>query len=145
MTNALKRTYLSALLLLALLLACFLGGCSAGSGYIGAYESTFVDAQTDKNTLSFTLVINRDNTFTLKRLASGNVMEEYTGYYKSYTIEGKKELLCIMDEKQGSSSWTPFFTLTKLDDGTLMAATNHAAFGVGANRTSISLILFDKA
>lgn len=151
MTNALKRTYLSALLLLALLLACFLGGCSAGSGYIGSYQSTFVDAQNAAEDLSFTLVINGDGSFVLTRCKNGSAVSEYSGRYQSYTENGKKQLLCIMEEGASSNNWTPYFSLCKLDDGSLMATAGTSttgtkvltAFGAGSS-AQITLLLFAK-
>jgi hypothetical protein len=151
MKNALKRKYLAVLLLFALLSTCLFSGCSAGSGYIGSYQSTFVDAQTSKGALSFTLVINRDNTFVLTRCKDGAAVSEFSGYCKSYTEAGKKQLLCVVEEGRTSNSWTPYFSLCKLDDGTVMAtagttSTNTSvmtAFGSGSS-ANITLILFDK-
>ena len=148
-----KRIYLAFALLLTLLCTCFFGGCSQD---VGTYQSTFVDSQNDEQNISFTLVINNDKTFVLTRYRDDEEVWEYSGYYKSYTESGRKQLLFIVEEGFEWSSyypnaWNPYFSICKLDDGTLMATAGttsssssvRTAFGSGGY-TSITLILFAK-
>ena len=161
-----KHTFKTKCLVLVLLftLICsslLLGGCSVPNddeqakdveqmNYIGTYRSTFVDAQNKYERISFTLTINSDKTFVLTRY-TGDSMQEYSGYYKSYTESGKEQLLFIVEENN-LQIWTPYFSACFLDDGTLMATagtTSSSASGIvsafgsgwGAN---ITLILFAK-
>ena len=160
MKYALKTKCLAFALLFALL--CFsllLSGCSVQTNYVGTYHSTFVDSQNNDESISFSLVINKDKTFVLTR-NNGDSTKEFSGYYKSYTEFGKKQLLFIVEEgyKWNSlypNAWNPYFTICRLDDGTLMATagttsssiiSNYSvatAFGEGSI-SEITLILFTK-
>ena len=155
MKYTLKTKSLAFVLLIVLLCSSLLlVGCSK-TRYVGTYESTFVDSQNYDESISFSLTINRDNTFILTRYV-GDKEKEYSGYYKSYTESNKEQLLFIVEKgyKWNSSypdAWNPYFTVCRLDDGTLMATpgttsssnSNATAFGSGSI-TNITLILFDK-
>ncbi len=167
MKNALKTKCLTFVLLLTLVCSSLLlGGCSEQTNddeqtndeqtnYVGTYQSTFVDSQNDDESISFTLVINSDKTFALTRY-KGDVTKEFSGYYKSYTESGKEQLLFIVEEGYEfntvhPNAWNPYFSICRLDDGTLMATAGTTsasaavtAFGSGSV-TKITLILFTKA
>ena len=157
MKYALKTKCLTFVLLFALLCSSLLlGGCSQQTNYVGTYQSTFVDSQNDDENISFTLVINRDKTFVLTRYI-GDSTDEFSGYYKSYTESGKKQLLFIVEEgyewnNYHPNAWNPYFSICPLDDGTLMATAGTtsssssvvSAFGSGSI-SKITLILFTKA
>ena len=160
MKYALKTKSLAFVLLIVLLCSSLLlVGCSKEknkkTSYVGTYESTFVDSQNDDENISFKLVINEDKTFILTRY-KGDLEEELSGYYKSYTESNKEQLLFIVEEgfewnSSHPNAWNPYFTVCRLDDGTLMATSGTTsssnsvatAFGSGAI-TDITLILFAK-
>ena len=149
------RKNLLFLLLFAILSCVFLSSCSATSRFVGTYESTFVDSQNDEENISFKLVIKKDETFTLTRYINDK-KTKLTGYCKSYTESGSKELLCVVEDGYSWNSnhpnaWNPYFIISKLDDGTLMAAAGTTssntsvatAFGSG-EITKITLVLFEE-
>ena len=156
MKHALKTKCLAFVLLFALLCSSLLlGGCSTHTNYVGTYQSTFVDSQNDAESISFTLVINKDGTFVLTRY-EGDWMKGFSGYYKSYTEFGQEQLLFIVEEGYKWNAahpnvWNPYFTICRLDDGTLMATAGTTssstevvtAFGSG-EISKITLILFAK-
>ena len=163
MKYALKTKCLAFVLLFALLCSSLLlGGCSQETNndeqtnYVGTYQSMFVDSQNDDENISFTLVINRDKTFVLTRYINDNP-KKFSGYYKSYTESGQKQLLFIVEEgyewdTTHPNAWSPYFSICRLDDGTLMATAGTTsssvsvvtAFGSGSI-SKITLILFTKA
>ena len=157
MKHALKTKCLTLVLLVVLLCSSlWLGGCSARTKYVGTYQSTFVDSQNDEGNISFVLVINEDKTFVLTRY-TGNKTKEFSGYYKSYTESDQEQLLFIVEEgyewnSYHPNAWTPYFSVCRLDDGTLMATTGTTcsntsvvtAFGSGSI-SGITLVLFTKA
>ncbi len=142
------------LLLIALMFPCFLTGCSSTNAYCGTYSSIFVDSQNDEGNISFTLTINSDKTFELSRTPNSLT---YKGTWKSYTDNNSNKTQLICYEKEGykfndyhPDAWSPYFTLTMLDDGTLMAAAGSTsssylitAFGSGGI-TAITLVIFEK-
>lgn len=81
----------------------------------------------------------------------------YKGTWKSYTDtnSNKTQLICYEEEgyewnSSYPNAWNPYFTLSMLDDGTLMAAAGSTsssflatAFG-GGEITKITLIIFEK-
>ena len=156
MKHALKIKYLAFVLVFALLCtSLLLGGCSRYANYVGTYQSTFVDSQNDDENISFKLAINRDKTFVLTRYIDDST-KEFSGYYKSYTESGQEQLLFIVEEgyewnTSHPNAWKPYFTICRLDDGTLMATAGTTsssssvvtAFGSGAI-SRITLILFTK-
>ena len=156
MKHALKTKCLILILLFGLICSSLLlCGCSKSIDYVGTYRSIFVDSQNEDDSISFTLVINKDNKFVLTRY-NGNKVNEYKGYYKTYTDQGQKQLLCIVEEGYVLNSyypnaWNPYFSICRLDDGTLMAtagstasySSGYTAFGSG-EETKITLILFSK-
>ena len=157
MKYALKIKCLTFVLLLSLLCSSFLlAGCSRQTNYVGTYQSTFVDSQNDEENISFTLAINKDKTFVLTRCI-GDSTKEFSGYYKSYTESGQEQLLFIVEEgyqwnDTHPNAWSPYFSVCRLDDGTLMATAGTTyssssvvtAFGSGAT-SRITLILFTKS
>ena len=160
MKYALKTKCLAFVLLIVLLCSSLLLlGCSKETNkkisYVGTYESTFVDSQNKEENISFSLDIKSDNTFILTRYV-GDEEKEYSGYYKSYTESDKEQLLFIVEEgfewsEENPNAWNPYFTVCRLDDGTLMAkagttftsSATITAFGKGSV-SRITLILFDK-
>lgn len=159
MKHALKTKCLILILLFGLICSSLLlGGCSKSAertGYVGTYRSIFVDSQNEDDSISFTLVINKNNKFVLT-CYNGDKVNEYKGYYKTYTDQGQEQLLCIVEEGYVWSSlcpnaWNPYFSICRLDDGTLMATAGSTssyssvstAFGSG-EKTKITLILFSK-
>ena len=156
MKYALKTKCLTFILLFVLLCSVFLlGGCFKQTNYVGTYRSTFVDSQNKAESISFKLVINSDNTFVLTRYV-GDSEKEFSGYYKSYTESDQKQLLFIVEEGYAWNStypnaWNPYFSICRLDDGTLMATSGTTsssssvatAFGSGSI-TAITLVLFAK-
>ncbi|MBE5752850.1 MAG: hypothetical protein E7343_02145 [Clostridiales bacterium] len=117
--------------------------------FVGNYVSVFVDSQNDYNSSDYWLKINSDNTFSL----GGRI--NYQGTWKSYTISGKTQLLCMADDSYIYNAtypyaWNPYFTLVFLDDGTLMATsgmTNNMSGVVsafGSSVTTVTLVLFEK-
>lgn len=160
MKYALKTKSLTFVLLIVLLCSSLLlVGCSKEknkkTSYVGTYESTFVDSQKDEENISFSLAINSDNTFILTRYV-GDEGKEYSGYYKSYTESDKEQLLFIVEEgfewnSLHPNAWNPYFTVCRLDDGTLMAtagttsSSSYVATAFGSGSISrITLILFAK-
>lgn len=155
MKRALKINCLALILLFSLLCSSFLFvGCSNQNGneYVGTYQSTFVDSQHSDYKDSFTLVINADKTFVLKRYKDDNILTTRSGYYKSYTQSNQKQLLCIFDEENNSSyNWCSYFSACRLDDGTLMitgvvtSSSQRILSSLGwGEYMPISLILFNK-
>ena len=156
MKHTLIAKFLSFILLFSLLCSSLLlGGCSARKSYVGRYRSTFVDSQNDEENISFSLVIKKDKTFVLTRY-KGDSQKEYSGYYKSYTEAGQEKLLFIVKEgfkwnNTHPNAWYPYFSVCRLDDGTLMATAGTTssdtyvatAFGSGSI-SRITLILFTK-
>ncbi|MBQ9735247.1 MAG: hypothetical protein IJV96_00490 [Clostridia bacterium] len=164
MKNTFRTNTIALAMLFCLLCTCLLGGCfketdSVETDFIGTYRSSFVDAQNETDDISFTLTVNEDGTFSLTRKNGETKWLEFSGDYKSYTKNGKKELLCVAQEDD-DSTWNPYFVVSMLDDGTLMAvpATNSkkdslpgiyettyatTAFGKGSNGL-ITLVLFEK-
>ena len=156
MKHTMKTKYSIFVLLFALLCSSFLlGGCSLFTSYTGTYQSTFVDAQNDDENISFTLDIKSDKTFVLTRCVGEN-SEEYSGYYKSYTEAGQKQLLFVVEEgfewnHIHPNAWNPYFSVCMLDDGTLMATSGTSASGISTatafgsgSISQITLILFNK-
>lgn len=142
------------MLLITMLFGCFLSGCSKNN-YVGTYKSVFIDAQDKTRSFSFTLTIEKDNTFTLIR-QTNNAQKTFTGNYKSYTESNQQQLLCIINEgytlnTSNPNGWNPYFSLCLLDDGTLMATPGttstsssvFTAFGK-ADGALITLVLFEK-
>ena len=162
MKFAFKTRFLAFILLLALLCSSLLlGGCAQKENqakkydYVGTYRSTFVDSQNKDESISFELTINRDKTFILTRYYDSS-SKEYTGYYKTYTESDSEQLLFIVEEgfswnSNYPNAWSPYFTVCRLDDGTLMATAGTTssdssvvtAFGSGSI-SRITLILFVK-
>ena len=156
MKHIMKTKYRIFVLLFAVLCSSFLlGGCSLFTSYTGTYQSTFVDSQNDDENISFTLDIKSDKTFVLTRHV-GEDSKEYSGYYKSYTEAGQKQLLCVVEDgfewnEYHPNAWNPYFSVCMLDDGTLMAtsgttsSSNAVATAFGSGSISkITLILFNK-
>lgn len=140
----------------ALIIAFLLGLCACNtqssqvSKFIGSYHSIYSDSQTDDQSISFTLDIENDNTFTLTKNGY-----RFTGTWKSSTKDNHAELICVMEKGYQANSyhpkaWTPYFVLSFLDDGTLMAvpATTSgsgvvSAFGYG-EISIITMVYFEK-
>ena len=124
--------------------------------YVGTYLSTFIDSQNDDDNISFTLVINEDKTFVLTG-HNHKEMEEFSGYYKLYTVDGQEQFLFIVEKgfewnPVYPNAWNPYFSICRLDDGTLMATAGTtfssngkfvSVFGSGSV-SIITLILFTK-
>ena len=165
MRKILKTACLSMAFLCTLLFVSLFGACTQESkkisvkDYIGTYESIFVDAQDKTNGITFTLEIEDDGTFTLSRQIGTNDPDmTYSGSYLSYTENGKTQLLCVENSDYEYNAelphtWTPYFTVCLLDDGTLMGTpgtTNIGSGIVGAfgkarySTNLISLVLFTK-
>ena len=139
-----------ALLVCMFALFCF-SGCAFGSAgkvqandYVGSYKSIFVDSQKNGDEIVFHLEIKENKTFILQK----NEEDYYSGAWKSYTQNGRAEILCY----QLDGSVKKYFCVCMLDDGTLMATpslTNGeylgavGGFGDGA-LTMITLVLFEK-
>lgn len=153
-----KRKYLVLLLCAVLAVTCILAGCSKKSvkHFAGNYKSTFVDSQNVADSLNFELSIKSDNTFTLKRYAGIEEKFNYSGTWKSYTENNVARLLCLVEEGYKYSTslpdiWNPYFELTILDDGSLVAAPGAtsskysavAAFGTGED-FFVSLVIFER-
>ena len=144
---------IASLVLLVCMFALFcFSGCDilGGKGnidvndYVGSYKSIFIDSQKGDNSITFSLEIGEDKTFSLQ----GNGLE-YTGSWKSYTQNGRAEILCYRITPYNPKA---YFSVCMLDDGTLMATpsvTNGeylgtvGAFGDGG-LTVITLVLFEK-
>ena len=113
--------------------------------YMGSYTSFFVDAQNEASNIHFSLVLEENNKFYF----DGNGLS-YEGEWKTFTQDGKVQMICY--ETYGyqwnelyPNLWSPYFTLSFLDDGTLMAtpAVKPNAFG-GGEFLSVTLVLFEK-
>lgn len=135
------------LLIIALIVPCFLSRCSSTDAFCGTYSSIFVDSQNKEESISFTLTINNVKTFELNRTP---ISLDYKGTWKSYTDSNKTQLICYEWNSSYPNAWNPYFTLSMLDDGTLMAAAGSTsssslstAFGSG-EITRITLIIFEK-
>ena len=151
-----KFLSVSAIILILLSLCLNLSACgNKTSAYAGSYTSVFVDSQSDTKPISFQLTVRKDETFTLIR-RSGEAEIHYGGTYKSHTANGETQLLCLIQEgfkwnSKYPNAWNPYFTLSKLDDGTILASPGNtvtssstsSAFG-WAQITLITLVLFEK-
>lgn len=141
-------------IILAILIAstCLcVGGCAIRKyRFVGKYESVFVDSQNITDSISFSLEIHGDKTFTL------NGSQSMKGTWKAYTQAGKTQLLCLVEEGYTwhdiyPDAWNPYFSLCFLDDGTLMAtpgttvgrSSTVSVFGTGS-LSMITLVLFEK-
>jgi hypothetical protein len=146
-----KKLFCGLLAMLMISLCLCVGGCtSEKNAFVGKYDSVFVDSQNDEKTISFSLEIRKDNTFTL----GGH--RTLKGTWRQYTESGEAQLLCVVEEGYAfntkyPNAWSPYFFLTFLDDGTLMATSGTTssstsvvtAFGKG-DITLITLILFER-
>ena len=148
-----KKTVSCLILVLMVFFSCLtMSGCDpvGQEAFVGEYKSVFVDSQNTDNSISFSLEIKEDGTFVLDGHRS------YSGTWKSYTQSGTTQLVCIEEEgyTYGTSTpnaWSPYFSLSLLDDGTLMAIPGttqssisvRTAFGAGEN-THITMVLFEK-
>ena len=91
--------------------------------FYGVYNSVFVDADNEKNSISFELEIKSGGSFTLSRMDKNRV---YEGEWYSYDDAGTVKLLCTVTSGYkwggaGEDVWNPYFTLTMTEDGTVMA------------------------
>ncbi len=150
-----KRISIAVLIIMIIaIIPQILMGCTEDTDYCGTYHSIFVDSQNDAGDISFTLKINKDNTFELNKSTDDT---PYKGTWKSYTESGKQQLLCCIEEgyqwnSYHPNAWHPYFSVCFLDDGTLMASagstftssSSETAFGRG-EITYITLILFEKS
>ena len=154
-TKNIKRIAIALILLLTL--SCLLSSCGLrGIRFVGEYTSVFVDSQNKDESISFTLSIYNDKTFVLKRFVADEEKFAYSGSWKSSSAFGKTELICMVEEGYEYSSnypnaWNPYFALSFLDDGTLMASSGTTVSKDGAimvfgwgSKTSITMILFEK-
>lgn len=140
-----------------LMIVCLLGLCSCNTlpsqtrKFVGSFHSTYSDSQTDDMDICFTLEIKSDRTFTLMKNE-----HEYSGTWRSSTKDDSTQLICVMERgyqwnSYHPNTWTPYFVLTFMDDGTLMAVpattssstTVSSAFGNGAI-TLITLVYFER-
>ena len=146
---------LSVILLLGFT-ACFGKEKKAADTFVGEYKSTFVDSQVAGDGLEYLLRINDDNSFTLTCKKNSEEHFKYTGTWKSYTESGKSQLLCTVESgfqwnKNNPDAWNPYFYLSRMDDGTVMASAGTTssmnsvvtAFGSG-DITLVTLILFEE-
>ena len=148
-----KLFKLSALFLSLLTITLFAFACTneqPEQDFTGRYDSIFIDQQNANNSLSFTLVIKEDNTFTLLRSDSGKTTK---GSWTKATIGSTTQLLCYSyDEYDKGNKWYPYFSLSMTDDGKIIASpgTNGISFAFGytyngsSNYLTISLIVFEK-
>ena len=108
------------------LMAIGFAGCSLLSGgnavqetqmkaedFVGTYTSRYENGA-ENGDLEFTLEIKEDKTYTL----TGNKKDE-AGSWKSHTVNGEVQLICLPEKKEDQVKCE--FTLTMLDDGTVMA------------------------
>ena len=141
----------SALILTLLITISFAFACTPEESkdplqdFIGRFDSIFVDQQNDKETVSFTLNIREDNTFSLIRRDSAKTTQ---GTWTVATMAGTKQMMCYADEEdKDTNKWHAFFSLSMTDDGKIIATpgTNakYFAFGFVGSRP-ISLIIFEK-
>ncbi len=146
-----KLFKISALILTLMFTISFAFACSPAKSeetfqnFIGRYDSVFVDQQNDKETVSFTLNIREDNTFSLIRRDSAKTTQ---GSWSVATIAGTKQMMCYADEEdKDTNKWHAYFSLSMTDDGKIIATpgTNaiYFAFGFVGSRP-ISLIIFEK-
>lgn len=141
----------SALILTLLLTISFAFACAPEEStdscqdFIGRFDSIFVDQQNDKETVSFTLNIREDNTFSLIRRDSAKTIQ---GSWTVATIADTKQMMCYADEEdKDTDKWHAFFSVSMTDDGKIIATpgTNaiYFAFGFVGSRP-ISLVIFEK-
>lgn len=105
-----------------LALICF-AGCLGGTqnaqksatDFVGTYTSIYENGVEYAST-SFDLEIKEDKTFTLK--GNGG---DFSGTWKSKTVNGDVQLICLPTVQDKATKCE--FTLTLLDDGTVMAKT----------------------
>lgn len=140
-----KRSKLLYIILIALTVALMLGAltaCSMAGLEADEYASVFVDAQSEKGDISFTLVIEPDKTFELKRFDGKTQTFSYVGECRTSTVRGRTEMLCTVNNAEGS--YNPYFTVKHLDNGGVAAyaAGNASVFGEG-DGNSITLVVFD--
>ena len=81
--------------------------------FVGTYTSHYENG-TENGDLEFTLEIKEDKTYTL----TGNEKDE-EGSWKSHTVNGEVQLICLPEKRENQVKCE--FTLTMLDDGTVMA------------------------
>ena len=156
MKHTFKTKWLVLVIILTLICTSFLlSGCEQSASFVGTHRSTFVDSQNENDDISFVLYIKNDNTFILDRYDGTDITKEYSGYYKSYTESGKAQLLCVVERgfqwnPTYPDIWNPYFSVCKLDDGTLMATPGTTSYSSGAvsafgsgKVSIITLILFD--
>lgn len=100
-----------------LALICFAGclpiNSKSAKDFVGTYTSIYENGMEDADT-SFDLEIKEDKTFTLK----GNG-KDVSGTWKSKTVNGDVQIVCLPTVKEKNAKCE--FTLTMLDDGTVMA------------------------
>lgn len=106
-----------------LAMICFAGCLPTGNAqngksatdFVGTYTSIYENGIENADT-SFDLEIKDDKTFTLK--GSG---KDVSGTWKSKTVNGDVQVICLPTVKEKNTKCE--FTLTMLDDGTVMAKT----------------------
>jgi len=113
---------------------------------IGEYNSIFVNFQDVENSLSSSLTVSKDGSFSLVNRQGELEKGSYTGRWRSYTENGAVSLLCTCEEPSGRVFL--YFTLTRLDDGTLKAeaqpVNNVTAFGGTDYFSAVTFVLFEK-
>ena len=138
-----------------IIISCFSIGCKTTTNteqYIGTFNTIFVDQQNTDLSVSFTLVVNEDQTFSLLRRDTSAFIK---GTWTSATISGTTQLLCYSNTvTYKNSNWHAYFSLAMSDDGKLLAtpATDGDvwAFGTAYNAIlgsykRITLLIFEKA
>lgn len=151
-----KFRILLSLLILSCMLLPVMSSCSGDNSFIGNYTSTYCDLNSvlSKNEsgelvaveLSYSLTVQENGRLSFSR--NDGEAAEFTGFWKA---DGD-ELICIIEnyvpnDEVSDRVVKPYFTLSFLDDGTLMAKadTDLARYIFGHYSTSdCSMILFER-
>ena len=135
-----KKFYLNMIALIACLgLIISLVGCSGSKDkfdpFIGSFSSTWVEG--DNPTVTFELAIDDNRTFSLTRFNNGVLAWVRGGTWVGSTSQDEVGIVCFI-----AAETNMYFTLTKLDDGSLFANSGVInSFGIFAGGT----VVFAKA
>lgn len=151
-----KLKILLSLLILSCMLLPVLSSCSGGNSFVGQYSSTYCDLNSvlSRNEsgehvvveLSYALAIQEDGKLSFVR--NDGETTEFTGFW----MADGDELICIIEnyvpnDEVSDRVVMPYFTLSFLDGGTLMAKadTELAGYIFGHYSTGdCSMILFER-
>ena len=136
---------------------CFAGCGDKSKQFVGSYRSVYSDIYKETTNyagvaqIGFELTINKDKTFSLKKLYDNPGLQEknwtVSGTYTTITENGETTMICFMDEKPNGDSYDhykPYFSLTFDDNSNLLATPIYSPSYGSAFGNGITLVVFEK-